>query len=67
MASAGDPTTLEGPVDWLVEGRTLPDPAAVSFDTPGQKELRLSLYAADGSTMLRSEVLRLTVVATGTR
>ena len=62
-ASVGDPATLTGPVDWLVEGEAMSDPVTVSFDTVGTKELRLNLYSADGSTRLRSELLRVTVVA----
>ena len=62
-ASAGDHATLTGPVYWLVEGEVMRDPVTVSFDTPGPKQLRLDLYSADGRTRLRSELLRLTVVA----
>ena len=53
---------LTAPRDWTVEGQVLDDPMAVSFPTPGTKELRLNLYEEDGVTLLRAEILRITVL-----
>jgi hypothetical protein len=58
--STAEPVTAER--HWDIEGQVLDDPATVSFPTPGAKELRLNLWEEDGTTLLRSEILRIKVV-----
>ncbi|MDH3440803.1 MAG: CRTAC1 family protein, partial [Gammaproteobacteria bacterium] len=59
----GDASPEPMPVDWDVDGTTHADPVTVSFDTGGVKNLTLNVYDASGSTVVRQEVIRVTVLA----
>ena len=57
-ASAAGESNL---VDWLIDGTTYADPATVSLDTPGTKELELRVYDVGETQVIRREILRVQV------
>ena len=63
LAASSLASPFEVPGDWVVDGESYADPVTITFDTPGFKELQLSIHSADGSSRLRTEVLRITVEA----
>lgn len=52
------------PRSWVIEGQTNTDPVVRAFYHPGIHELRLNIYATNGTTLLRSELHRVTVDST---
>lgn len=53
---------LGRPREWVAEGTTYPDPLDVAFYMEGNKALRLNIYEADGVTLLRSEIFRVSTL-----
>jgi hypothetical protein len=49
------------PVEWEVGGTTFADPVTTSFSSGGTKELRLLVYNAAMTQVVRQELIRLTV------
>ncbi|MEM7394437.1 MAG: ASPIC/UnbV domain-containing protein, partial [Verrucomicrobiota bacterium] len=52
---------LTNHVDWTIGGSNYANPATAYFRAGGPKELRLNVYASDGTTVLWTEVYRATV------
>ncbi len=48
--------------EWEVEGQMFADPFSMSFATPGEKELIWRIFDSGGSTLLRTEILRIQVI-----
>jgi len=62
LASGADVEPLGTPREWLIEGVILSDPLVTAFSSIGRKDLELRVYANDGVTLVRAEVLRVNVV-----
>jgi hypothetical protein len=60
-ASGADAKPTGTPREWIIEGQTYADPVEIAFSSAGTKELRLNVYEADGQTLHRAEILRVTV------
>ena len=58
------------PKEWVIEGQVIPDPGSgitVSFANEGDQDVELRVFDAGGSTVIRREILPITVQpATGT-
>jgi hypothetical protein len=58
-----DASAEPNPKEWEAEGVIYSDPATISFDTGGIKDVTLLVYDATGTTVVRKEVFRIDVAA----